>query len=75
LGKRLYVGNIPFSATEEELGEGLDSLGAVSGVDVIMDRETGDYGASPSSRCRIRRLPTPRSRGSMGWTSVGGTCA
>ena len=41
MGKRLYVGNIPFSATEEELREAFGAHGAVSGVDVIMDRETG----------------------------------
>lgn len=41
LGKRLYVGNIPFSATEEDLREAFGTHGTVSGVDVIMDRETG----------------------------------
>ena len=41
MGKRLYVGNIPFSATEEELREAFGAHGAVSGVDVITDRETG----------------------------------
>ncbi len=41
MGKRLYVGNIPFSATEEDLREAFSAHGNVSGVDVIMDRETG----------------------------------
>ena len=41
MGKRIYVGNIPFSATEEELRELFAQHGSVTGVDVIMDRETG----------------------------------
>jgi RNA recognition motif-containing protein len=41
LGKRLYVGNIPFSLTEEELSEAFARHGTVTGVDVITDRETG----------------------------------
>jgi cold-inducible RNA-binding protein len=41
LGNKLYVGNIPFTATEEELRELFGQHGAVSRVDVIMDRETG----------------------------------
>lgn len=41
LGKRLYIGNIPFSATEEELREIFGRHGTVTGVDLITDRETG----------------------------------
>ncbi len=41
MGKRLYVGNIPFSATEDELRDAFARHGAVTSVDVIMDRETG----------------------------------
>jgi RNA recognition motif-containing protein len=41
VGKRLYVGNIPFAATEDELRELFAKHGAVTGVDVISDRETG----------------------------------
>ncbi|HEB89672.1 MAG TPA: RNA-binding protein [Deltaproteobacteria bacterium] len=41
MGKRLYVGNIPFSATEEALRELFVRYGDVVGVDVIVDRETG----------------------------------
>ncbi len=41
MGKRLYVGNIPFSATEEALRECFARYGSVVGVDVIVDRETG----------------------------------
>ena len=41
MGKRLYVGNIPFSASEDELREAFAAHGEVTAVDVIMDRETG----------------------------------
>ena len=41
MSKRLYVGNIPFSVTEEDLREAFGAHGAVSQVDVIQDRETG----------------------------------
>ncbi len=41
MGKRLYVGNLPFSATEEELSALFGQHGAVIGVDLIVERETG----------------------------------
>jgi len=41
LGKKLYVGNLPFSTSEDELRETFERHGAVASVKVIMDRETG----------------------------------
>ena len=41
MAKRIYVGNLPFSSTEEELRDAFGAYGTVMGVDVIMDRETG----------------------------------
>jgi RNA recognition motif-containing protein len=41
LGKKLYVGNLPFSATEAEIKELFERHGAVDKVSVITDRETG----------------------------------
>jgi RNA recognition motif-containing protein len=41
LGKRIYVGNLPFSSTEDELREVFGRHGTVTSVDIIMDRETG----------------------------------
>ncbi|MFH1278461.1 MAG: RNA-binding protein [Candidatus Eisenbacteria bacterium] len=38
---KLYVGNLPFSATEEELRELFSQHGTVHEVNVIMDRDTG----------------------------------
>lgn len=41
MGKKLYVGNLSFSTTEEELRELFEKHGAVESVAVITDRETG----------------------------------
>jgi RNA recognition motif-containing protein len=41
MGKKLYVGNLPFSATEAELRELFGRHGTVDRVSVITDRETG----------------------------------
>ena len=41
MGKKLYVGNLPFSATEEELRGIFERHGTVESVAVITDRETG----------------------------------
>lgn len=41
LGKKIYVGNLPFSATERDLRELFERHGAIDSVNVIMDRETG----------------------------------
>jgi RNA recognition motif-containing protein len=41
LGKKLYVGNIPFSTTEDELTQLFERHGTVQSVNVITDRETG----------------------------------
>ena len=39
--KRIYVGNLPFSATEAELKELFGQHGEVFSVTLITDRETG----------------------------------
>jgi len=41
MGKKLYVGNLPFSVTEAELRELFGRHGSVDSVSVITDRETG----------------------------------
>ena len=38
---KLYVGNLPFSSTEEDLRQAFERHGSVDSVNVIMDRETG----------------------------------
>ena len=39
--KKLYVGNLPFSASEAEIHELFSQHGEVASVAMIMDRETG----------------------------------
>jgi len=41
LSKKLYVGNIPFSATEADLREMFEAHGTIESINVITDRETG----------------------------------
>jgi RNA recognition motif-containing protein len=38
---KLYVGNLPFSASEDEIREAFEAFGDVEDVAMIMDRETG----------------------------------
>ena len=39
--KRIYVGNLPFSATEHEVRELFEEYGEVHSVNLVTDRETG----------------------------------
>lgn len=39
--KRLYVGNLPFSATDETVRAAFEAFGTVHEVSLVTDRETG----------------------------------
>ncbi len=41
MGKRIYVGNLPFSATEGEVTELFSEFGEVESVHLVTDRDTG----------------------------------
>lgn len=41
MAKRIYVGNLPFSATEDQVRELFGAFGEVTSVTLITDRETG----------------------------------
>lgn len=41
MASKLYVGNLPFSATEEELKTYFSEVGEVQSVKIITDRDTG----------------------------------
>ena len=41
--KSIYVGNLPFSATEDQTRDRFARYGEVSSVKFIMDRETGRF--------------------------------
>lgn len=41
MSKRIFVGNLPFSATEAEVRDLFTEYGEVSSVHLVTDRETG----------------------------------
>jgi len=41
MSKKLYVGNLPFSTTSDDLIEAFSQFGNVTQAQVVMDRETG----------------------------------
>ena len=41
MNKKLYIGNLPYSATAEEIRALFEQVGEISDVAVISDRETG----------------------------------
>jgi len=41
MGNKIYVGNLPFSATSESLNELFSQFGTVDSAKIVMDRDTG----------------------------------
>lgn len=41
MSKKLYVGNLPWAATEDEVRARFESFGQVTSVNLVTDRETG----------------------------------
>jgi RNA recognition motif-containing protein len=41
MGKKLYVGNLPFTATDADLSEMFAQVGSVASAKIITDRDTG----------------------------------
>ena len=41
MGRKLFVGNIPWSASESDLSSKFEEVGSVISTKIIMDRETG----------------------------------
>ena len=41
MGKKIYVGNLPFTATNESLSEMFASFGNVDSSKIVTDRDTG----------------------------------
>jgi RNA recognition motif-containing protein len=41
MNNKLYVGNLPFSATEGDINQAFSGVGQVSRVTIVTDRETG----------------------------------
>ena len=69
MGKKLYVGNLPYSITDEALSEKFSECGTVDSVKIITDRDTGrskgfgfiemgteDEAAAAIEKCAIGKL-------------------
>ena len=41
MSRKLYVGNLNYSTTEQDLREAFSAVGPVASVSLVMDRETG----------------------------------
>lgn len=41
MGKKLYVGNLPFTTTDQDLGDIFRQVGQVASAKVIVDRDSG----------------------------------
>jgi hypothetical protein len=41
MGNKIYVGNLPFSTTSEQLNEMFAKFGTVDSAKIVMDRDTG----------------------------------
>ena len=41
MGKRIYVGNLPFSVTQEDLQVKFERFGTVESATLVVDRDTG----------------------------------
>jgi RNA recognition motif-containing protein len=41
MSKKLYVGNLPYSATDQSLADTFSECGSVQSAKVIMDRDSG----------------------------------
>ena len=54
---KLYVGNLPFTATEEAVRALFSKHGTVEKVSLISDRDTVGRARFGLWRCRTRRLP------------------
>ena len=63
MGRKLYVGNSPYSATEASLRETFSASGTVDSVRLITDRDTATAKGLASSRWRrIKKLTRPHRR-------------
>jgi hypothetical protein len=65
MNNKLYVGNLPFSATEAEINKLFGGVGQVSRTSIVTDRETG----RPRGFAFVETSPVPRSPSSpRKWT-------
>jgi len=55
MSTKLYVGNLPFASTAQDLQDLLSQVGTVASVDLILDKSPAVRADLPSWRCRLPR--------------------
>jgi RNA recognition motif-containing protein len=68
MGRKLYVGNLPYSATEQSIREAFSHSGTVDSVSVISDRDSGQskgFGFVEMSTDQEAQAATQALNGSM----------
>jgi RNA recognition motif-containing protein len=68
MGRKLYVGNLPYSATEQTLRDAFAASGTVDSVTLITDRDTGQskgFGFVEMSSDQEAQAATKALNGSM----------
>jgi RNA recognition motif-containing protein len=55
VGKKLYVGNLPFTCKEEEIRTMFAQYGEVHSVSIITDRETGSTSVGSKVKAETRK--------------------
>ena len=58
--KKIYVGNLPFSATEDEVRELFEAHGTVESVNLITDRDTGRPRGDQRPERQVDGRPQPQ---------------
>ena len=62
MGTKLYVGGLPYAATESQLSNLFSTHGTVESARVITDKFTGQSRASASWKCPLRKKRRQPSR-------------
>ena len=62
MGKRLYVGNLPYSVGESDLESKFAALGTVESANLIIDRNTGRSKGFALLKCQLNRNHKQQSR-------------
>jgi hypothetical protein len=61
----IYVGNLPFTITEDKLKDLFVGFGEVTRINLIAEKATGELRGSVLWRCQPNRKPKPRLKASM----------
>jgi len=57
MGKKLYVGNLSYSVSDDSLQQHFSEFGTISSAKVMMDRDSGRSKGFGFVECRATRKP------------------